>query len=101
MNTLFDVYMLQAKLYHWLDGEYYTVAVENYLQIESAELDYDTDRSTLSSVKFHITWGRFYRDKEKQYLNAEHKTIIDIDVDYIDNYDYILGIFTQYVKKID
>ena len=101
MNTLFDVYMLQAKLYHWLDGEYYSVAVENYLEIEKAELEYDNERSTLSNVKFHIHWGRFYDDKEKEYLNEEHKTIIDIDIKYLENYDYILGIFTEYVKNIE
>lgn len=100
MNTLFDVYMLQAKLYHWLDGEYYNVAVENYLEIEKAELEYDDERATLSNVKFHIRWGRFYDNKEKEYLNEEHKTIIDIDIKYLENYDYILGIFTEYAKKI-
>ena len=99
MNTLFDVYLLQAKLYHWLDGEYYNVAIENYLQIESAELEYDIERSTLDSVKFHIRWGRCYGNKEKEYLNEEHKTIINIDVKYLENYDYILGIFTEYVNN--
>lgn len=101
MSTLFDVYLLQAKLYHWLDGEYYNVAVENYLEIEKAELEYDDERATLSNVKFHIHWGRFYDDKEKDYLNEEHKTIINIDIKYLENYDYILGIFTEYVKNIE
>ena len=38
--------------------------------------------------------------RKKEYLNEEHITIIDIDIKYLENYDYIRGSFIEYIKNI-
>ena len=97
MDTLYDIYLLQSKLYHWLNGDYYQVSNANFLEINNTELEYD-ETGRLSSVKFKITWGRYYEEEDKKYLNEKYLTIIDIEKQFLNNYDYILGKFTE---KID
>ena len=98
LKNLYNIKYLENFLFIWLNQHYYKASTANYLDILEALLNYD-EESKVERVTFKVSWGRYYEDKEKEYLNESHITYINIDFDYIDNYSYILGVFTEVVEN--
>jgi len=98
MRTLHNIKELQSFLFNYLNSEYFRKSKANYLYITKMECTYDDITGDVYCVDIHITWGRYYKDEEKAYLNESHKYIIPINIEYLENYDFILG---KFVSELD
>ena len=99
LQSLQDISTLEAKLYDYINNYYYMESDANYLNITSATLEYDEDSSNVWQVSFTISWGRYYED-DVRGLNEKYTTEVAVEYEFINNYDYILGLFSAELKKI-
>ena len=99
LQSLQDISTLEAKLYDYINNYYYMESDANYLNITSATLEYDEDSSKVWQVVFTISWGRYYED-DVRGLNEKYTTEVAVEYEFINNYDYILGLFSAELKKI-
>lgn len=99
LQSLQDISTLEAKLYDYINNYYYMESDANYLNITSATLEYDEDSSNVWQVSFTISWGRYCED-DVRGLNEKYTTEVAVEYEFINNYDYILGLFSAELKKI-
>ena len=104
MQLLKNVSILQKELLDLLTLINFNKGPEVYLQIESINCFYDNyeegDSGDLAAIEIHINWGRYFNaDNPKHDLNEEHHDKLYVNIEFIDNYDYIKGIFAQIVMN--
>ena len=99
LESLQDISTLETKLFDYINSYWYMESDANYLNITSATLEYEDDSSKVWQVVFTISWGRYYED-DVRGLNEKYTTEVAVEYEFINNYDYILGLFSAELKKI-
>ena len=99
LESLEDISTLETKLFDYINSYWYMESDANYLNITSATLEYEDDSSKVWQVVFTISWGRYYED-DVRGLNEKYTTEVAVEYEFINNYDYILGLFSAELKKI-
>ena len=99
LESLQDISTLETKLFDYINSYWYMESDANYLNITSATLEYEDDSSKVWQVVFTISWGRYYKD-DVRGLNEKYTTEVAVEYEFINNYDYILGLFSAELKKI-
>ena len=104
MQLLKNVSRLEKELLDLLTTINFNKGPEVYLQIESINCLYDNyehgDSGDLDAIEINVNWGRYYNENDPKHdLNEDHHNKLYIDIEFIDNYDYIKGIFAQIVMN--
>lgn len=104
MQLLKNVSRLEKELLDLLTTINFNKGPEVYLQIESINCLYDNyehgDSGDLDAIEINVNWGRAYNENDPKHdLNEDHHNKLYINIEFIDNYDYIKGIFAQIVMN--
>lgn len=102
MQILENISILQNELFNLLVTVNFRRGPEVFLYIENIKCIYDNDiddSGMLSAIEIQVNWGRYYEDKEKEDLNEEHTDKLYVEKEYMNNYDYIKGMFSQILKN--
>ena len=104
MKLLKNVSRLERELLDLLTTINFNRGPEVYLQIESINCVYDNyeygDSGDLDGIEIHVNWGRYFNeDNPKHDLNEDHHDKLYVNIDFIDNYDYIKGMFAQIIMN--
>ena len=103
MQILENISTLQSELFNLLVTINFRRGPEVFLYIENIKCMYDNDlegdSGILTAIEIQVNWGRYYENEEKQDLNEEHTDKLYVEKEYMDNYDYIKGMFSQILKN--
>ena len=106
MKILENVSVLQNELFELLVTVNFKRGPEVYLYIDNIKCLYDNDTDEeseatymLSAIEITVNWGRYYENEEKQDLNEDHTDRLYVEKEYMNNYDYIKGMFSQILKN--
>lgn len=61
--------------------EEYTVSQNNFADVENLSYKIDDETGGVYCVELTIRYGRYYEDKEKEYLNFENTCTLELDLD--------------------
>lgn len=61
--------------------EEYTVSQNNFADVENLSYKIDYETGEVYCVELTIRYGRYYEDKEKEYLNFENICTLELDLD--------------------
>ena len=61
--------------------EEYTVSPNNFTDIENLSYKIDDETGGVYCVELTIRFGRYYEEKEKEYLNFENTCTLELDLD--------------------
>ena len=61
--------------------EEYTVSPNNFADVENLSYKIDDETSEIYCVELTIRYGRYYEDKDKEYLNFEETCTLELDLD--------------------
>lgn len=61
--------------------EEYTVSPNNFADVENLSYKIDDEVGGVYCVELTIRYGRYYEDKDKEYLNFENTCTLELDLD--------------------
>lgn len=62
-------------------NEEYNVSPNNYADIEGLSYKIDDETGSIYCVELSIRYGRWYDDKDKEYLNFDSTCTLELDLD--------------------
>lgn len=62
-------------------NEEYTPLPNNYAYIENLSFNIDDETDLVDGVTLSIRFGRYYTEKEKEYLNFNETCTLELDLD--------------------
>ena len=62
-------------------NEVYTPSPNNYAEIENLSYKIDDESDSIYCVELSIRFGRWYDDKDKEYLNFNNTCTLELDLD--------------------
>lgn len=62
-------------------NEEYAISPNNFTDVENISYKIDDETGEVYCVELTIRFGRYYEDKEKEYLNFENTCTLELDLD--------------------
>jgi len=103
MLLLENINKLEQELLELLEDLYYRKSPSNYVSVDFIKCIYDNDcpdsNGDLAYIEINIHWGRYSETDEDKKLNEDHISSLTVEFKYINNYDFIKGIFAEKLQS--